>query len=896
MATTTWNQEAGQSSEADVDTIIVTPVGAPSTEWSQEAGQSSETETDNVQTYVEEAEAAKLAAEAAAAQVAADLVSTDADTVATAADRVQTGLNAAATAADRVQTGLDVAATAADRVQTGLDAASTAADRVQTGLDAAATAADLVLTDADAVATAADRVQTGLDAASTAADRVQTGLDVTATAADRVQTGLDAAATAADRVQTGLDAAATAADRVQTGLDTAATAADRVQTGLDAASTAADLLATNADTVATAADRVQTGLDAASTAADRVQTGLDVTATAADRVQTGLDAASTAADRVQTGLDAASTAADRVQTGLDAAATADDRVQTGLDAAATAADRVQTGLDVVATAASASSASASADAALAALDNFDDRYLGQKASDPTLDNDGNPLIAGALYFSTTDNVMKVYDGSVWVAAYASLSGAMLSLNNLSDVDNVATSRTNLGLATVAATGAYTDLSGKPVLGTAAATASTDYATAAQGALADTALQDITGESIQNLSDVATMTPADGQALVYDTVNGWQAEDMAGGIAYTKQTAAYTIAANEGVIADTSAGSWTLTLPATPLAGDTVMVVDGADWSINNLTVARNGSTIEGDAEDMVMNIGGAAVQFTYDGTTWQTYVQVGALAGLGTTRVNFVATEGQTVFSVTYSAGFVDVYLNGIKLIAGTDFTATNGTTIVLTAGATTGDTVDVVAYSPFSVADTYTVAGADATFVNATGDTVTGDLVVTGSVTAGSFVGDGSGLTGIESVPASTVIYVAQNTAPTGYVKANGAALSRTTYATLFASIGTTFGVGDGSTTFNVPDLRGDFLRGWDDGRGVDSGRVFGSFQDHQLEEHEHLVNRRTVLENPANSSSGGGYILQDFGRANGINSNEARTVTNANAGAETRPRNVALLACIKF
>jgi microcystin-dependent protein len=545
---------------------------------------------------------------------------------------------------------------------------------------------------------------------------------------------------------------------------------------------------------------------------------------------------------------------------------------------------------------SATSASASADAALAALDNFDDRYLGQKASDPTLDNDGNSLIAGALYFSTTDNVMKVYDGSVWVAAYASLSGAMLSVNNLSDVDNVATSRTNLGLATVAATGAYTDLSGKPVLGTAAATAATDYATAAQGVLADTALQDITGESIQNLSDVATMTPADGQALVYDTVNGWQAEDMAGGIAYTKQTAAYTIAANEGVIADTSAGSWTLTLPATPLAGDTVMVVDGADWSINNLTVARNGSTIEGDAEDMVMNIGGAAVQFTYDGTTWQTYVQVGALAGLGTTRVNFVATEGQTVFSVTYSAGFVDVYLNGIKLIAGTDFTATNGTTIVLTAGATAGDTVDVVAYSPFSVADTYTVAGADATFVNVTGDTVTGDLVVTGSVTAGSFVGDGSGLTGIESVPASTVIYVAQNTAPTGYVKANGAALSRTTYATLFASIGTAFGVGDGSTTFNVPDLRGEFLRGWDDGRGVDSGRAFGSFQDHQLEEHEHLVNRRTVLENPTNNSSGGGYILQDFGRANGINSSEARTVTNANAGAETRPRNVALLACIKF
>ena len=96
-------------------------------------------------------------------------------------------------------------------------------------------------------------------------------------------------------------------------------------------------------------------------------------------------------------------------------------------------------------ASSASSAQASKDAALAALDSFDDRYLGQKIADPTVDNDGNALISGALYFNTTDDAMKVYDGSVWVAAYASLSGALLSVNNLSDVADVTASRTNLGL-------------------------------------------------------------------------------------------------------------------------------------------------------------------------------------------------------------------------------------------------------------------------------------------------------------------------------------------------------------------------------------------------------------------------------------------------------------------
>ena len=100
-----------------------------------------------------------------------------------------------------------------------------------------------------------------------------------------------------------------------------------------------------------------------------------------------------------------------------------------------------------AAASSASSAQASKDAALAALDSFDDRYLGQKTADPTVDNDGDALVSGALYFNTTDDIMKVYDGSLWVAAYASLSGAMFGANNLSDVASISASRTTLGLGT-----------------------------------------------------------------------------------------------------------------------------------------------------------------------------------------------------------------------------------------------------------------------------------------------------------------------------------------------------------------------------------------------------------------------------------------------------------------
>jgi hypothetical protein len=77
------------------------------------------------------------------------------------------------------------------------------------------------------------------------------------------------------------------------------------------------------------------------------------------------------------------------------------------------------------------------------------------------------------------------------------------------------------------------------------------------------------------------------------------------------------------------------------------------------------------------------------------------------------------------------------------------------------------------------------------------------------------------------SIVPFAMETLPSEFLECDGSAVSRTTYKTLFGKIGTTYGVGDGSTTFNLPDLRGEFIRGWDNGRGVDSGRVFGSFQD---------------------------------------------------------------------
>lgn len=90
-------------------------------------------------------------------------------------------------------------------------------------------------------------------------------------------------------------------------------------------------------------------------------------------------------------------------------------------------------------------------------------------------------------------------------------------------------------------------------------------------------------------------------------------------------------------------------------------------------------------------------------------------------------------------------------------------------------------------------------------------------------------------ATPAGQVATYAMTSCPSGWIKANGAAVSRTTYASLFAAIGTTWGAGDGSTTFNLPDLRGEFVRGWDDGRGVDTGRAIASAQADDNKSHTH-------------------------------------------------------------
>jgi len=144
-----------------------------------------------------------------------------------------------------------------------------------------------------------------------------------------------------------------------------------------------------------------------------------------------------------------------------------------------------------------------------------------------------------------------------------------------------------------------------------------------------------------------------------------------------------------------------------------------------------------------------------------------------------------------------------------------------------------------------------------------------------------------VEVQPAGMVSMFGNSTAPTGWLECNGAAVSRTTYSDLFANIGTTFGTGDGTTTFNLPELRGEFIRGWDNSRGIDSGRTFGSFQygtglDEQAQ--QDVTMRMDNQDSAAYNTRSVSGIPGD----NGTN----RTYSMY----KTRPRNVAFMVCIKY
>jgi len=195
-------------------------------------------------------------------------------------------------------------------------------------------------------------------------------------------------------------------------------------------------------------------------------------------------------------------------------------------------------------------------------------------------------------------------------------------------------------------------------------------------------------------------------------------------------------------------------------------------------------------------------------------------------------------------------------------------------------------------------------------------------------------GVANLALVPTGAVIPMAANVVPSGYLACNGQTVSRLSFANLFAVLGTTYGAGDGSTTFRLPDLRGEFVRGHDDGRGVDTGRVFGSTQGQDVQPHNHLASSSSTASTTVNSAGSHAHTSYDYywalysltfdnndpayGYGWNVNPNALNNVARStevggahshsastsvatttavsnSTGTETRPRNVALLYCIK-
>lgn len=181
----------------------------------------------------------------------------------------------------------------------------------------------------------------------------------------------------------------------------------------------------------------------------------------------------------------------------------------------------------------------------------------------------------------------------------------------------------------------------------------------------------------------------------------------------------------------------------------------------------------------------------------------------------------------------------------------------------------------------------------------------------------------GSSLVPLGAVLpYMGVGSVPTGFLECDGSAISRGTYASLFAVISTSYGAGDGSTTFNIPDLRGYFLRGYDHGAGEDpdaasrtdrgdgtTGDNIGTVQDHGIKDHFHT--HRHYIQSYAEDTNDGGSAQSQYSVENwssdtittsydvdangdsevGANSSDGTSITDSNPTTETRPKNISVM-----
>ena len=344
---------------------------------------------------------------------------------------------------------------------------------------------------------------TGAQPITTNADVAKWSLLVDAASATTSATNAAASASAASTSATN---AASSASAASTSASNASTSATTASTQASNASTSATAAASSASAASSSATSASGSASTATTQASNASTSATNAASSASAASTSASNASTSASNASTSASAASTSASNASTSATASAASASTATAQATTATTQASNAST---------SATAAAASAAAALAAADNFDDTYLGAFSSNPTLDNDGNALTTGDLYFNTVSNELRVYNGTTWQAAALTAASFLTVSNNLSDLASNSTARTNLGLAIgtdvqaydaeLAALAGLTSAANKGIQFTGSGTAATYDLTTAGKALLDDV--DATAQRVTlGLGTLATISP------------------------------------------------------------------------------------------------------------------------------------------------------------------------------------------------------------------------------------------------------------------------------------------------------------------------------------------------------------------------------------------------------